>query len=55
MKDKYITNGNVKDCSDNFLQGKIDANLPSKYGKGVFCAQNPSEEDSTCPGDSGMI
>ena len=40
-------------CINNNLQGKIDANVPSKYSKNIFCAQNPTELEATCPGDSG--
>ena len=40
-------------CSNNYLQGKIDVNLPLKYRKNIFCAQNPTELEATCPGDSG--
>ena len=28
-------------------------NLPLKYTKNIFCAQNPTELEATCPGDSG--
>jgi len=45
--------GDVSNCQDNFLQKRIEVNLPSKYVKNTFCAQNPSEEEATCPGDSG--
>ena len=44
---------NPSDCSNNYLQGKIDVNLPLKYTKNIFCAQNPTELEATCPGDSG--
>ena len=40
-------------CNNNYLQGKIDVNLPLKYTKNIFCAQNPTELEATCPGDSG--
>ena len=45
--------GDVSNCRDNFLKSKVEVSLPSKYVNSTFCAQNPSEEEGTCPGDSG--
>ena len=46
-------NGDTDDCVNNFLQTSIELNLPMMYSKNVFCAVNPSKDESTCPGDSG--
>ena len=45
--------GNTNNCNDKLLQTKINVNLPLKYTHNVFCGQNPTEDEATCPGDSG--
>ena len=47
------SNGDVGNCRNNFLENKIKVNMPSRYERNIFCAVNPSEKESTCPGDSG--
>ena len=53
MKRELSNGGNINNCQNNHLEAKIELNLPQKYAKNVFCAQNPTEPEGTCPGDSG--
>ena len=43
------------ECSDIFLEAKINNALPENYDETVFCAKNANEREATCEGDSGKF
>ena len=42
-----------RDCDTKNMRSKIENSLPSRYAQNVFCAKNPNQKETTCPGDSG--
>ena len=48
-----LKNKEKEDCRNGNLEAKINNSLPRRYVEDTFCAHNPIENESTCPGDNG--